>query len=298
MRQQVRATAARDESFQDRVAALGPELSPVSRRIADYLLTAGPEVVLLSAAELASALGTSDASVVRTAKALGYDGLAELRLHLSASVQEPTLAQRLSRSLAESAADGSVLHSLIAQHLGALDGLARRVPPDRFEAAVDALAGADRIVWCGTGPSAAVAEYGAMLAARLGRPSSVARGSGTQLADELLAMRPGDAVVLLAYGQATARPRAVLARCEAVGIPTVLLTDAPARDLGDRATVSLPCGRGTPGLFSSHATTVVLIEALVLGLAAADPARAEASLALLNDLRAEAVGRRWDVYLA
>src|SRR5215831_11719712 len=133
------ATDVRPESFQDRVAALGPELSPVSRRIAEYLLTAGPEVVLLSAAELASALGTSDASVVRTAKALGYDGLAELRLHLSASAQEPTLAQRLSRSLAESTADGSVLHSLIAQHVGALDGLAHRVPPDRFAAAVDVL---------------------------------------------------------------------------------------------------------------------------------------------------------------
>jgi hypothetical protein len=60
----------------------------------------------------------------------------------------------------------------------------------------------------------------------------------------------------------------------------------------------LACGRGTPGLFSSHGTTLVLIEALVLGLAAADPDRAEASLAELNDLRAAVAGRRRDVYLA
>src|SRR5262245_56872825 len=104
----MRRPAARPDSFQDRVAALGPTLSPVGQRIAEYLLTAGPEVVLLSAAELASALGNSDASVVRTAKALGYDGLAELRHHLSASAQEPTLGQRLSRSLAEGAADESI----------------------------------------------------------------------------------------------------------------------------------------------------------------------------------------------
>src|SRR5262245_22729263 len=166
----MRQPGTRPDSFQDRVAAIGPTLSPISQRVAEYLLTAGPEVVLLSAAELASALGTSDASVVRTAKALGYGGLAELRHHLSASAQEPTLAQRLNRSLAEGAADESILHSLIAQHLVGLDGLARRVPPDRFQAAVDVLGSADRIVWCGTGPSAAVADYSATLAARLGRP--------------------------------------------------------------------------------------------------------------------------------
>jgi DNA-binding MurR/RpiR family transcriptional regulator len=292
----MRQTHVHAESFRDRVAARRPALSPGSQRIADYLLAAGPEVVLLSAAELASALGTSDASIVRTAKALGYGGLAELRRHISASAPDPTLPERLRRSLAEGAAGESTLQMLIAQHLGSLDGLARRVPPPLLVSAVEVLGAADRIVWCGTGPSAAIAEYGATLAARLGHPSSVARGSGTQLADELLAMRPGDAVVLLAYGRADERPRAVVTRCDAVGIPTVLLTDAPSRELGERVTVVLPCGRGTPGLFSSHGTTLVLIEALVLGMAAADPPRAEASLALLNDLRAEAVGRRRDVY--
>jgi hypothetical protein len=43
---------------------------------------------------------------------------------------------------------------------------------------------------------------------------------------------------------------------------------------------------------------VILIEAIVLALAASDPARAEESLALLNDLRASVAGRRRDVYLA
>jgi DNA-binding MurR/RpiR family transcriptional regulator len=78
----------------------------------------------------------------------------------------------------------------------------------------------------------------------------------------------------------------------------VLITDSVPKDLGERVAASLACGRGTPGLFSSHGTTLILIEALVLALAATDPARAEASLAQLNDLRAAVAGRRRDVYLA
>jgi hypothetical protein len=59
--------------------------------------------------------------------------------------------------------------------------------------------------------------------------------------------------------------------------------------------VRLNAGRGTPGLFATHSPTIVLIEALVLALAAADPERAETSLATLNELRRDLAGRRLDV---
>jgi DNA-binding MurR/RpiR family transcriptional regulator len=285
-------------SFSERVAEAGPSMSPVSRRIAEYLLRAGPEVVLLSAAELAEELGTSDASIIRTAKALGFTGLADLRRAISASTHDPSLEERLRRTLSEGEAGESILHSLIGHHVAALDGTARRVRPELFQRAVDVLSGADRILWSGTGPSAAVAEYGATLGSRLGRPSMVVRGLGTQLADELLAIRAGDALVLLAYGRPNSRVRALVDRCEELSVPVVLVTDSVPKELTDRVATILACGRGTPGLFSSHGTTLVLIEALVLGLAAADPDRAEASLAELNGLRAAVAGRRRDVYLA
>jgi DNA-binding MurR/RpiR family transcriptional regulator len=285
-------------SLPERVAELGPSLSPVSQRIAQYLVDAGPEVVLLSAADLAAELGTSDASVIRTAKALGYSGLAELRRAISTSTREPSLEVRLQRSLDEGETSESILHSLIGHHVASLQGLARRIEPELFQQAIDVLANAVRIVWCGTGPSAAIAEYGAALSSRLGWPSTVARGMGTQLADELLAIRPGDAVVVLAYGRKNSRARSIIDRCEELGVPTVLITDSIPRELSRRFNTILPCGRGTPGLFSSHGTTLVLIEALALGLAATDPVRAQASLAQLNDLRAAIAGRRRDVYLA
>ncbi|MEA3185522.1 MAG: Helix-turn-helix domain, rpiR family, partial [Ilumatobacteraceae bacterium] len=43
-------------------------LRPAERMVAEYLLEAGPEALVMSAAALAERLGTSDATVVRTAR--------------------------------------------------------------------------------------------------------------------------------------------------------------------------------------------------------------------------------------
>jgi hypothetical protein len=57
----------------------------------------------------------------------------------------------------------------------------------------------------------------------------------------------------------------------------------------------LNAGRGAPSLFATHGPTIVLVEALVLALAAAHPDRSDTTLATLNDLRQSLAGRRVDV---
>jgi len=277
------------------VAARYGVLTPAERRVADHLVSAGPEVVLVSAAALAAELGTSDATVVRTAKALGFSGLGELRRALAAQGVEAPLAERLRRTLAEAPGRDELLAATIARHLVALDDLARRVPAERFERAVEVLAESGRILWCGIGPSASLAGYAQLLSQRLGRPSAALTHTGTAFADELLTMREGDAVVVLAYGRVHPHVVVLLDRAERCGVPVVLVTDVLGGRLGARAAAVLECGRGAPGLFASHATTLVLLEALVLAVAAGAPAQAEASLAELNDLRAALAGRRVDV---
>lgn len=283
-----------EDSLAQRVVALGAQLSPAERRVAEYLLEAPPEELLLSAAGLAERLSTSDATVVRTAKALGYGGLAELRRAVAARDNEPPLAERLRRTLAETPPD-ELLGASIANHLAALGTLTRHVTPELFQHAVDLLASSARVVWRGVGPSAHLAAYGEFLCRRIGRPSAALVHTGTSFADELLDIRRGDAVVALAYGRLQPHVRLLADRADTLQVPVLLVTDAVGHRLRDRVAVTLPTGRGSPGLFASHGTTLLLIEGLVLGLAAADEPAAEASLAMLNDLRAELTGRRIDV---
>jgi DNA-binding MurR/RpiR family transcriptional regulator len=280
------------ESFADRLAARQDDLAPAERRVAEYLAAAGPEVTLLSAAELAARIGTSDATVVRAAKALGYGGLHELRWALAAP--NPLLADRLRRTLDETP-QAEFLAATVSDHVAGLESMTRRVSAVTFEQAVAVVAGAERIVWRGVGPSAHLAGYGALLAQRIGRPSTALVHVGTSFADELLTLTRGDAVVLLAYGRPQTHVRVLLDHARQLAVPVVLVTDTLGPRFADDVAVVLPSGRGRPGLFASHGTTLVLIEALVLALAAADRPAAEASLTTLNELRAAVAGRRIDV---
>ena len=282
------------DSYADRVAARGEQLAPAERRVAELLLDLGPEATLLSAAALAEQLGTSDATVVRTAKSLGYNGLAELRRALAAYGDNVPLGERLRRTLEQAPGD-ELFSTAIRNHLLAIETLTHNVSPRAFQEAVAILAGRDRVVWRGVGPSAHLAAYGQLITQRIGKASSALVHTGTSFADELLALASTDAVVVFAYGRLQPHVRVLLEHAATLEIPVVLMTDTLGRKLDAAVDVTLQTGRGTPGLFASHATTLVVIEALVLAIAAIDQAASEASLARLNELRAALAGRRIDV---
>jgi DNA-binding MurR/RpiR family transcriptional regulator len=290
----VQSVASATDTYAERVAERGDELAPAERRVAELLLEAGPEATLLSAATLAAQLGTSDATIVRTAKALGYSGLAELRRALAAYGDNPLLSERLRRTLEQSPGD-DLFSSAIHNHFTAVESLTRNVSPEAFHAAVAILAGRERVVWRGVGPSAHLAAYGQLITQRIGKPSSALVHTGTSFADELLTIAPDDAVVVFAYGRLQSHVRVLLEHAETLSVPVVLITDTLARKLSGSVSATLQSGRGAPGLFASHATTLVVIEALVLAIAATDRAASQASLTRLNELRAALAGRRIDV---
>jgi DNA-binding MurR/RpiR family transcriptional regulator len=270
-------------------------LRPAERMVAQYLLDAGPEALVMSAAALAERLGTSDATVVRTARSLGFGGLRELRRALaSRGAQEPRLAERLQRTLTDTSPE-ALLADGIANLRAGLQTLDERIAPQRFEQAVAVLAAKERVVWRGIGPSACLADYGRLLCERVGMKSASMVHTGTSFADELLGLTGDDAVVMLAYGRPQVHIDVLLDRAEAVGVPVILLTDTIDRRLAGRVEVALESGRGIPGLFASHATTLVVMEALVLGIAASNRPAAEASLEQLNTFRAALAGRKLDV---
>jgi DNA-binding MurR/RpiR family transcriptional regulator len=282
------------DSYPDRVRDRRDALAPAERRVADMLLALEPEAMLLSAAALADQLGTSDATIVRTAKSLGYDGLAAMRRAIAASGDNPALGERLRRTIEHTAGD-DFFTTTVRDHLSAVETLTHNVSPPAFRAAVSVLARAERVVWRGVGPSAHLAAYGQLITERIGKPSRALVHTGTSFADELLTVGPGDAVVLFAYGRLQSHVRVLVARAELLDVPVVLVTDSLARRLEAAVTTTLECGRGMPGLFASHAVTLVVVEALVLAVAAASQEDAEASLATLNELRAALAGRRIDV---
>jgi DNA-binding MurR/RpiR family transcriptional regulator len=274
---------------------LGRITSPAERRVAEFLLEAGARAAPWSAQEIAAAVGTSDATVVRTAKSLGYPSLRDLRRSLTDEASDADLAARLGATIRDSASAHDVLATAADRQLTALQTLLRRVSAQDFDQAAAILADASHLWWCGTGPSAHLADYAAFLSRRIGRPSGSLTHAGTDHADELLALKTDHAVVVLAYGRIHPYVHVLLQRAAQVDAKVVLITDTLNPRSVSPIAAQLNAGRGAPGLFATHGPTIVLLEALVLAIAAADPRRSEDALATLNELRRSIAGKRVDV---
>src|ERR1700682_3282948 len=92
-------------SLAERVATRLTELSPAEARVAAFISEHAEDVAFLSVNDLARQLQSSDATIVRTAPALGYAGFPDLRRELIDAVRnQVSPALRLGRGL-ESLAD-------------------------------------------------------------------------------------------------------------------------------------------------------------------------------------------------
>jgi DNA-binding MurR/RpiR family transcriptional regulator len=114
------------------------------------------------------------------------------------------------------------------------------------------------------------------------------------LADALLSVRAGDAVIVMDFGRVLREVEVTLQRAREVGAPVILLTDTLARELAERVDVALLSPRGRSGVLGSAVITLVVLDALLLGLANRDRARSLTALNSLKDLRAEILGFRID----
>lgn len=147
-----------DISVLARVRAAAPALGPSEGRVAAVVLEHPDDVVEWSAAELASAAGTSTATVIRACQSLGFRGFQHLRLELARSAP---LAPRERGTVTGSTFDDAVDALRLAQE---------SVDPERIEAAIDALRRARRVVLVGNGFSGPPLQDLAMRLSGLGRP--------------------------------------------------------------------------------------------------------------------------------
>ncbi len=293
-------SASRADGFEARLARLGPELGAAGWRVAHCIAQNPAAALASSATALAARAKTSDATVIRTVQTLGYAGFAELKRDLAASIDRSdgtaTPADNMRLTLAE--LHGAALHAIdtvLDAHEPALATLRSASFRDHLGRALPILHDAARIAVFGIGPSAALARYVALLLGRSGRSARCLDASGIMLADQMLDLQRGDAVLAMAYGRPYREALGLLAHARELGIPFVLITEKAGGPLATVADALLVVPRGRTGHVALHAGTMLALEIIVLSLAASDQNRALERLDRLNMLRAGVLGQARDV---
>lgn len=284
---------ASQNSLKARLQAPSVDLSPSERKVAHYIAAHREEALVSSAAELATKLETSDATVVRTAKALGYSGLNALRRGLADELKHDlSPADRVTRTLDDVKGNlHKAFEATLDIHLGSLAAIRDGISPRLFQDAVDRVLRANRIAVFGIGPSSAMAEYFVIQAGRFGLDAFGLTHTGLLLADQLLRLRKDDLLLIMAYGRIYPELRALFDRADQVKAARILVTDTLGPKLGKRSDLVLPIPRGRADKFSMHTATLAFLETLLVGIATQRPKKTIDTLAELNRLRADVTGR-------
>ncbi|WP_237478612.1 MurR/RpiR family transcriptional regulator [Lichenibacterium dinghuense] len=278
--------------FTARIAGNMGALSRAERRVAHVLRDGREEILFASASALAKKAGTSDATVVRTVRALGYSTFDELRLAMASEMRaEPSQADRLAATLDDVVRDPtSILGRTVAQHVRALTKMTHDVPAADFRSVVDLVVEAKRVVTFGIGPTSAVADYLVTQLSRFGFDAWSCTRTGILCADDLNRLRPGDALVVFAYGTGYAELVALLREAERLGLRRALVTDDLDPRLREPFDPVLLVARGRADMLSMHTATLGFVEALLVGAAARRPDESLENLRRLGRLRADIAG--------
>lgn len=280
-------TDGEDLSLSARINRNVAGMSRAERIVAEYLRDHGRHAIFATAEQIGSVTKTSDATVVRTAKSLGFSGLLDLRRSLAAEVVVETSPVRQFHDEHESG--GSAVARVFTEAAERLAATWRLVEEDDFAAAVGLLDEAREVLAFGLGGSGLLARYLALRLTRMGRRARASWATGFQLADDLLGLRADDVVVLYTPARLLAEIEVVLDHAHAVGARVLFVSSSLGAQFADRVDVTLAAPQSTSNFTGEMLSAEVLTDALLLQLGSGDETRATRASELLTSLRSELV---------
>ncbi len=271
------------------------ELSASERAVAQYLASAPVEQLLFAGAqELGAASGTSNATVVRALQRLGYAGLPALKRELAADFTATVAPEvRLKQRIDHVGQDlDTIWRDVFAEARDRVDHGSRLTEPAALHRAVAALAPAREVFCYGVAASELAARHLALALGRIGRRARFVGGTGFALADALLAVGQGDAVVIFQPGRELPELTVLVERARAVGAKVVLVTDELGETFASRVESVLTAPHTPTGITAESLTGLVVADVLLLALTALDETRAVESSHQLTALREQLLAPR------
>lgn len=246
------------------VSALEP-LSVRQRRLAGFLVSRYTEAAFMTARELGEAVGLSESSVVRFSQRLGFRRFHDLTRLLEAAVNRrlATTARLAEAGGPEGAAHHSPLRSVVEADARNLLSVLDENPADRFQQAVDLLAGAPEIYVVGLRSAECVAAF---LCFGLGlvRPDAhLVRVSESDVLELVSRAGPGSVVIGISVLRYTRRTMEALELAGGRGARRIALTDGCSSPLAARAEHVLYARSSIPSFIDSFVPCLSLANALV-----------------------------------
>jgi DNA-binding MurR/RpiR family transcriptional regulator len=263
------------QSLSAYIQARFDEFSRSQKDVAQYIVDHLDDVAFQTAEELARRANTSSSTVVRFSQALGFEGYPELQ---GAAREE--YRRRVGAGTGPDVAplfslDQSPFETALAADYANVEETARKTSRSQVDAAVEAIARAERILLVGTDQMAFFASYLRHLLMLLDLRAEVAASPSQEALGRLSRIDERTLVLGLSAG----RPHPLVTRAMKLArhrkAATVAITDATLSEVAKLAQVRLYYSSNSPAYARSHTALLSLIQALAYGVYARDESQYE-----------------------
>ena len=257
-------------------------LQPSWKRLGAFVLSHLDQVIFMTASELAQHAKTSESSVIRFARGLGYHGYPQLREALQVLLREKLLpVERMVQAGGMRSAPSGAIARVFELALDNLQETRNALDVRHLKAAATAIAQADNTHILGLNASAGTAH---LLGHHLGKIKPNVRvhtDGGPMLFDSLLSICKRDVVIGISYPRYSKWTVEALRHARGQDAQTIALTDSQLSPSAQIAGISLVARVDSITFGNSYVGPSVIVDALVtlvLNL------NREAALARLNKI--------------
>jgi DNA-binding MurR/RpiR family transcriptional regulator len=244
------------------------DLTKSEKQIANYLRKNQEDSAFLSAAELASLLDLSEATVVRFARTLGFDSYPAMRTLLQENFRNRvTHSTRLRSRLDDLREAGDLFEKVTISEIDYLTQSLQTVDRDEIKRAVDYMLEREHIYVFGTGPSISLVHMLNLRLTRYGKQVIPLTNAGRETLEPLPLMNKGDLLFAIGFFDVNPTLQIVLDHANQRNCPVILLTDTLGSIIGDKADVILEAKRGPVSKFHSPVVPMNIINVLLLEIA-------------------------------
>ena len=244
------------------------ELRAAERRVADCVLASPQKVIYQSISELAENAGTSEPTVIRFCRALGFQGYHDLKIRLAQDLVPEV--QNIHEDVTPSDDPATLIRKVLNTNALAISNTLDTLDPAATEKAIHALARADRIEFIGFGGSAAVAMDAQHKFFRVGIPCTWQDDPHMQVMSAAL-MGPRSVVVAISHSGSTKDVVETLEIAKRAGATTIAIVSHRKAPVATTADIAL-CAHARetgfkPEPMSSRIAHLSVIDVLSVGVA-------------------------------
>lgn len=266
-----------------------PTLSKSHKKIAGYILKNSEKAAYMTAAKLSKSAEVSEATVIRFAYEIGFDGYPELQKSLAELAKTQLTAVQRMELAYEKGGQTDILFSTLKSDIGYIEKTLDAIDKKDFESAAAVISSAKKIYITGVRSAAALAEFaGFYLHLIFDNVRLIKTTGGDDLFEQIINVREGDAVIGISFPRYSKNTIKALEYAKKNGAAVIGITDSRSSPVDAVSDITLIAESGTTSFIDSLTAPFSLITALLAAVSMMNREKVQSKLEKLEQI--------WDEY--